>query len=528
MRYAWVRTTAHHAPGFVSGGQDSVRFRQRPSIAQHESPTPYTQCLRYRFPGRRTCVLESAFEASDRSLLGHSAVRPATPAAQKTRSSANILVLDDSESVLQSIRVTLRDPELNVILCQQPEEALRILEDEEVDLAISDVRMPGLDGFGFLERALEIDPDVDVMLMTGYSTVEDAVASYRRGAVHYLAKPFQPMELIDTVQEILRARRNRDETGTAKLGRATESIVGRSPLLREVLPLIDKFSRHQVTVLVHGETGTGKELIARAIHAAGPRSDGPWTVCNCSAFSDSLMESEFFGHSRGAYTDADEAQAGLYEMAHGGVLFLDEIGDLPMVSQAKLLRALESGEIQRVGETEARRFDVQVVAATNKDLAEEVRHGRFRKDLYFRLNVAEITLPPLRERREDIPLLAEKFLADAACEYRKPCPALDGAGIDALVAYDWPGNIRELRNVLYRAMLFHGEGGLSIAELPPEIAGKGARHVPGPETSIDAVRREHIRHVLEFLNGNKSDAAKILGVSRVTLYREIQRYGLQA
>ncbi|MGH7822195.1 MAG: sigma-54-dependent transcriptional regulator [Candidatus Binatia bacterium] len=440
---------------------------------------------------------------------------------------ANVLVLDDSQSVLQAIRMTLDDPGFRVILCERAEEALSVMEEEEIDLAISDIRMPGLDGHGFLDRALEIDPNVDVMFITGFSTVEEAVSSLHQGAVHYLPKPFSPTELLETVKEVIAARRQTERCPTEKFRNAVAPIIGRSSHLLEVLPLIEQFAQHSTTVLVHGETGSGKELIARAIHAAGPRSEGPYVVCNCSAFSDTLMESEFFGHSKGAFTDADDCHAGLYEMAHGGVLFLDEIGDLPLVSQAKLLRALESGEIHRVGEVESRRFDVQVVAATNKDLAEEVRQGRFRKDLYFRLNVAQIRLPPLRDRRDDVPALSEKFLTDAAAEYGVTKPAIDPAAMDALKRYAWPGNIRELRNVLYRAMLFHSRGDLAVSELPPEIA-EAAADAPPADTSIDAVRREYIRTVLERVNGNKSDAAKVLGVSRVTLYREIQRYRLHA
>lgn len=439
---------------------------------------------------------------------------------------SKILVVDDSEAVLQSVRLTLSNPEMQVILCRRPEEALSVLQQERIDVAISDIRMPGMDGYGFLDRALEIDPNVDVMFMTGFSTVEDAVSSLQRGAVHYIPKPFDPIEFLETVKQVLQERRNQLCPSNPKFDKAIAPILGQSPELLEVLPLIRLFAEHSTTVLIHGETGCGKELFARAIHDSGPRSEGPYIVCNCSAFSDTLMESEFFGHARGAFTDADESHAGLYEMAHGGVLFLDEVADLPLVSQAKLLRALESGEVQRVGETESKRFDVQIVAATNKDLAEEVRQGRFRKDLYFRLNVAQITLPPLRERREDIPVLADKFLADASAEYRKPKPGIGPAAVEALKAYGWPGNVRELRNALFRIMLFHTSADVALDELPAEIAEAAGFPLTG-DTSIDSLRREHIRTVLERVKGNKSDAAKILGVSRVTLYREIERYGLQ-
>jgi DNA-binding NtrC family response regulator len=438
---------------------------------------------------------------------------------------AKILVLDDHELILELVQTTLRQPDVRLTCRSRPEDALAVLAEGGIDLAISDIQMPGMDGFEFLERAREIDPDLDVMFMTGYASVEGAVRSLQRGAVHYIAKPFDPAELRQTVREILAARRKRCQP-SVKFEKAVAPIIGRSLALLEILPLVQDFAEHSTTVFIQGETGCGKELIARAIHDAGPRSERPYIVCNCSAFSDTLMESEFFGHAKGAFTDAEDTQAGLFERAHGGVLFLDEIGDLPLGSQAKLLRALESGEVVRVGETESRCFDVQVVAATNKDLAEEVRQGRFRKELYFRLNVAQITLPPLRERWEDIPVLVEKFLSDAAAEYKKPPAALDPAALSALQRYPWPGNVRELRNVLYRAMLFHTGGKILRSELPTEIVQAAPATLPVTDTSIDSVRKEHIRRVLEKLHGNKSDAARVLGVSRVTLYREIERYGL--
>jgi DNA-binding NtrC family response regulator len=424
------------------------------------------------------------------------------------------------------VRVALQDPQWRVVLCEEPQQGLEIVARQRVDVAISDVRMPGLDGFEFLDRVLEIDPSVEVIFLTGFSTVADAVESLRRGATDYLTKPFRPADLSDTVRAVLERRRC-PAAEDSRFEKAVEPIVGRDSTLREVLSLAREFSLYQVPVLIHGETGTGKELVARAIHDGGPRAEGPYVVCNCSAFSDTLFESEFFGHARGAFTDADEARPGLFEVAQGGVLFLDEIGDLSLASQAKLLRALERGEIQRVGETEIRRFDVQVVAATNKDLAEEVRLGRFRKDLYYRLDVARIALPPLRERRQDIPQLVEKFLAEAAREFGRPKPGVEPATLDALVRYSWPGNVRELRNVVHRLLLFHGEGDIAPVELPLEIAACAGPGTEVRETSIDAVRREHIERVLRQLKGNKSDAARILGVSRVTLYREIQRYGLQ-
>ena len=439
---------------------------------------------------------------------------------------AKVLALDDHRLILELVDAVLSGPDIDLTLCERPEEALRKLEKERFDLTISDVRMPGIDGFEFLERAREVAPDMDVMFMTSFATIEDARRSMQRGALHYITKPFDPAELREIVHEILAARERERPGPSPKFERAVQPIIGRSLALLDVLPSIQDFAEHSTTVLIHGETGCGKELVARAIHDAGPRSDGPYIVCNCSAFSDTLMESEFFGHAEGAFTDADESRAGLYERAHRGVLFLDEIGDLPFSSQGKLLRALE-GEIQRVGETRSQRFDVQIVAATNKVLATEVREGRFRQDLYFRLNVAQLALPPLRERRDDVAALAEKFVTDAAGEYVKPIPAIHPVALQALQGYVWPGNVRELRNVLYRAMLFHEDGPILPNELPPEIAEAWRTAELPTETTVDGIRREHIRRVLEKLHGNKSDAARVLGVSRVTLYREIERYGLQ-
>ena len=440
---------------------------------------------------------------------------------------AKVLVLDDDALMLELVATVLGELPVEVERFDYAEEALRRLGEGTFDLAISDVRMPGIDGFEFLERARELAPDMDVMFMTSFASVEDAVRSMQRGALHYVTKPFEPSVFREHVREILVSRENARPEPSPKFEQAVAPIIGRSLALLDVLPLIEDYARCSTTVLIHAETGCGKELVARAIHDAGPRSDGPYVVCNCSAFSDTLMESEFFGHAEGAFTDAGDLRAGLFEQAHGGVIFLDEIGDLPLGTQAKLLRALERGEIQRIGETEARRFDVQVVAATNKDLREEVEAGRFRKDLYYRLNVAQIVLPPLRDRREDIPALAEKFLADAAAEYAKPAPELTPRAMASLRGYSWPGNVRELRNVLYRALLFHEGGPLDLDALPEEIAGAPPSGEEPAETTVEAVRKEHIRRVLEKLHGNKSDAARILGVSRVTLYREIERYGLK-
>jgi DNA-binding NtrC family response regulator len=438
---------------------------------------------------------------------------------------ARVVAFDESQQTLDSVGLALRDADIRFTPCRSGEEAFAAISAGGIDLVIAGEDRAGIAGIPFLETALEIDPWIDVMLLTEHASIGDALFSLRLGAACCIEKPVDPQQVLERVQEIVGAHRRRVSSTTEAFRRLSSTIVGRSPVLLDLFPLIEMLAERATPVLVHGESGVGKELIARAIHDAGPRRDGPYIVCNCSALSASVFESEFFGHARGAFTDADDARPGLFEAAHGGVLFLDEIGDLALESQGKLLRVLESGEVQRVGETSSGYFDVQVVAATNKDLRAEIDAGNFRSDLYYRLNVAELAVPPLRERRDDIPALVEKFLVDAAADYRKPKPGIEPAAIAALRDYRWPGNVRELRNVVQRAMLFHEEGDLTREELVGlvdlgEIDGASSE-------SIDSVRREHIRRVLAGLAGNKSKAAEVLGVSRVTLFREMKRYGLQ-
>jgi len=442
----------------------------------------------------------------------------------RERDFAQVLVIDDWPPMVELIEGILQaQSDIRVHSCLAAETALTILESEDIDVAISDVRMPGIDGFGFLKRAQEIDPCLDVLLMSGFSSVSDAVRSIQHGAVNYIAKPFDPADLLKTVRELVAARRRRSQP-SREFETAVLPILGHSPALVRVLAQIQQYSAYSAPVLIRGETGTGKELVARAIHDAGPRAKGPYLVCNCSAFSDELVSTEFFGHAKGAFTDADEARQGLFEMADGGVLFLDEIADLSLSSQGKILRALENGQIQRVGETRTRTVDVQIIAAMNKDLAQEVREGRFRKDLYYRLNVSEIVLPPLRDRPDDIALLVDKFLGEFAAEYGKPKPTIDRDALQLLQQYSWPGNIRELRNFVQRHVLFHSGGTLEVGDLSAEAFIECP--VLATDHTLEAARREHICRVLNRFDGNKTAAARVLGVSRLTLYREIKRYGL--
>ena len=438
---------------------------------------------------------------------------------------ARVLAFDQSEETLTSVGVALSDTNVCFMPCRSADEAFAAISKGGIDVAIAADDLPGIAGIPFLDSALEIDPWIDVMLLTERSSIGNAVSSLRRGAFCCVEKPIDPRDVRERVQEVVAAHRQRISSSNEATRRLAPALVGRSPLLLELFPLIEMLAERSTTVLIHGESGVGKELVARAIHDAGPRRRGPYVVCNCSALSGSVFESEFFGHARGAFTDADDTRPGLFEASEGGVLFLDEIGDLCLESQGKLLRVLESGEVQRVGETSIRYFDVQVVAATNKDLLEEIRRGAFREDLYYRLNVAELAIPPLRERPEDIPALVDRFLADAAAEYRKVKPAVEPTVLEALGRYSWPGNVRELRNVVQCAMLYHEEGPLRHEELPELTDPMDAESVPAE--SIDSVRREHIRRVLAHLGGNKTKAAEVLGVSRVTLFREVRRYGLQ-
>jgi DNA-binding NtrC family response regulator len=378
-----------------------------------------------------------------------------------------------------------------------------------------------------LERALDLDPGLDVVILSASTSTEDAAEAMKKGAADYISKPVNLADLRARVGALVEEIRKRQRTLQLdhELLKAFsfEGLVGRSAQMLDIFDKIARFAPHFHTVLVTGPTGTGKELVARALHRRSPAVSGPFVTCNCSAIVETLFESELFGHVKGAFTGATRDRAGMFEAAHGGTLFLDEIGDMPLTTQAKLLRVLQNREIQRVGSPAVRRVDVRVVAATNRDLRDMVARREFREDLYHRLSMLELRLPSLAERKEDLPLLIRFFLERLSEEHNKRITGLTRRTQRVLALYDWPGNVRELENVLRHAFLMAPASAIDLRDLPEQFVRRQETPQPQEELlSMEAVERRHARRVLERVGGNKMKAAKILGVSRATLYRLLE------
>jgi DNA-binding NtrC family response regulator len=448
------------------------------------------------------------------------------------RSPLRLLIVDDDED-LRATLVSHFERGCTVTAAGSGEEALARAAKARFDVALLDLHLPGMDGLELLARLKELQPEVEVLLLTAHSSIETAVQAMKKGAYDYLTKPFRMGDLDVHVQKAFEkaqlARRERQWVEQVRYESPRYRLVGPSPIMRKVVGLIEKVAGTDATVLVRGESGTGKELVARAIHANSPRRDRPLVTVNCAALQESLLESELFGHEKGAFTGAVQAKRGLVEVAEGGTLFIDEVGEMAGGLQAKLLRVLEDGHYRRVGATAELHADVRVVAATNRCLEDEIQAGRFREDLYYRLNVITIHLPPLREHRQDVPELVEHFLATrqlGPVRYR-----IEPAALEALVRYDWPGNVRELANVVERAQIL-AEGHLITPDdlpeglltcSPPE---GGHEHAEGPQ-NLHWMQRQHILAVLEEARGNKVHAARALGISRRALYRLLDKYGLR-
>ncbi|HYF96322.1 MAG TPA: sigma-54 dependent transcriptional regulator [Symbiobacteriaceae bacterium] len=444
--------------------------------------------------------------------------------------SYHLLVADDEESFRSLLEQRLARKGYAVTGVADGTAALDALAAEEFDAAICDLKMPGASGLAVLERARELQPGLPVLILTGHGSIETAVEAMRAGAYDYLTKPCNLTELELLLQKALERKalevENRGLREALKRQAGGVEIIGRSPVLVRVLELTGRVAASDTPVLIEGESGTGKELIARALHGLGGRSGGPLIAVNAGALPASLLESELFGHARGAFTGAVTAKPGLVELAEGGTLFLDEIGELPLELQAKLLRFLESREVRRVGETRVRRVDVRVVAATNRRLAWEVREGRFREDLYYRLNVVTLCVPPLRERPEDIPLLVEHFLARIGSN-KEMTPEAMGA----LLAHPFPGNVRELFNLVQRGAVLSPDRFIAPEDLglAPVDARPAAAGAPGGELcTLDELERRHIAAALAHTGWNRAQAAQLLGISVRNLYRKIEAFDLKA
>jgi DNA-binding NtrC family response regulator len=441
-----------------------------------------------------------------------------------------ILVVDDDADMRELAYDMLKDRGHLVTTAGSGEEALKRLAEEDYAVVVTDLRMKGMQGNELLAEIKRRSPDVNVILMTAFGSVETAVDAMKHGASDYLTKPVKKDELIRVVERVIREAALRREVSRLRKEVRKEysfhQILGKSKAIQAVFDLIRRVADSPTNVLITGESGTGKELVAKAIHYNSDRKDAPFVPVNCAAIPEQLLESELFGHMRGSFTDAKMDKRGLFEEAQKGTLFLDEISELPIMLQAKLLRAIQEREIRRVGATRPIPVDVRIIAATNLNLADEVKAKRFRDDLYYRLNVVEIRLPPLRERREDIPLLVDAFLKKCGDARRKEVKGVSEAALAMLMDYAWPGNVRELENVIERAVTLSRSEKIVPEDLPPAVQGsRGDRRVLDEAAertlSLAAMEKEYILKILDKMGGNKYQAAQALGIDRKTLYRKL-------
>lgn len=449
---------------------------------------------------------------------------------------ANILVVDDDADTQDLLREVLSEGGYRVVTSGSGEEALRIGEQETFDVIISDMKLgPDLNGLDVLKAYKSIQPGSEVILITAFGSMETAIEAVKAGAFDYLSKPFKIDEVL---LQVSRALENRDlirenQNLKRQLGSQVQlpSLVGRSPGMLEVYKKIAMVSDSRCTVLIYGESGTGKELVARAIHHNGPRADQRFFAVNCGALAESLLETELFGHARGSFTGAFEDKRGILEEASGGTVFLDEVSEMSPALQVKLLRAIEELEVRRIGSNQVIKIDLRFIAASNRVLGQAVEEGKFRSDLYYRLRVVEINIPPLRERREDIPLLVEHFLKRFGRE-RERTFSVSSPALSALLSYNWPGNVRELENALEAAVALNRSGVITLEDLPPKLKpesqnGECLEQLHADLPSLDELEKRYLAHVLKVTRDNKARAAGILGINRKTLYRMAERFKLR-
>jgi DNA-binding NtrC family response regulator len=435
-----------------------------------------------------------------------------------------LVIIDDDPANIKFARFILANEGLEIHSATDARGGMELIHRVRPHIVLLDLVMPGVQGMEVLQEILELDPGIDVILMTGYYSTESAVEAIQKGAADYFPKPFSPERLrgkINQIKEDSKHRQRSSELENELLENFEfDGMIGRSPLMLELISKIRRIAPHFRSVLVVGPTGVGKELVARALHRLSPGQKGNFVALNCSSISETLAESELFGHVKGAFTGASQEKAGVFEYAEGGVVLLDEIGEMPLPLQAKLLRVLQNQELQRVGSPVVRKVNVRVVAATNRDLPEMVSHGKFREDLYFRLCMIELKVPSLAERREDLPILQRHFLKSFAAQYKKPLAGLTRRAQTLLAKYSWPGNVRELENIIGHACMMTESDVIDVRDLPPRI--QNLRSVENEESeaemSLDQVARRHAQRVLAHVGGNKVRAAEVLGISRTYLY----------
>ena len=447
-----------------------------------------------------------------------------------------ILIVDDEQGILDTLQILFRSEGFQVSVADSGRKALEALEKERPDLVLSDIKMPGAGGLDVLKKAKEVDPEMPVILMTAQASLQSAIGAVNAGAYHYIQKPFSNDELLTICRRAAETRQLRVENRRLKkeIGRRDRTArgrpVGTSRSFVEILSLAETVAPTDSTVLLSGESGTGKEVVARYIHRLSERGERPFFSINCGALPESLLESELFGHMKGSFTGAVKDKDGLLVAANGGTLFLDEIGEMTAATQVKLLRAIQEREVIPVGSTEVRPVDVRIIGATNRDLEEEIRKGTFRSDLYYRLNVIQLRLPPLRERPEDVEILARHFLDRLAQREGGEPRTLSDEALGLLKEYDWPGNVRELENALERAAVV-APGQLLDADLLPERVrrrpeARVVQDATPPNPTMDVIERAYILWVLHAEGGNKTRAAEVLGIDPSTLYRKLNRYGI--
>lgn len=458
---------------------------------------------------------------------------PANFSATRKR---RILIVEDDREMSRFLTELLTEEGCDVVAASDGPSALELYQKRRPDLVISDLMMPRMKGTELVRRLKAADANALILMITAFGTIESAVEAMHGGAFHYITKPFRSDELLIHVQRAFEQRQLRQEIDQLRAevqrGYRFSDMIGRSPGMKILFETIAHIRDLAANVLILGESGTGKEMVARALYTHGSRASGPFVAVNCAAIPEALLESELFGYVRGAFTDARKDRSGLFQEANGGVLFLDEIGEVPVTLQAKLLRVIEDREVRPLGADKSEKVDIRLVSASNRVLEELVQEGRFRQDLYYRLNVIRIDLPPLRERVEDIPLLVDHFIEKFAPKSQHEVTGIDKDALALMVRHSWPGNVRELEHTIERAVLLGRNSTIGVDDLPAQLRAADQRKLPLAEAvarnfTLRDLEREYIERVLENTNGNKSEAAKILGVDRTTLYRKLEEFKLK-
>ncbi|MGA7146303.1 MAG: sigma-54 dependent transcriptional regulator [Desulfobacterales bacterium] len=445
-----------------------------------------------------------------------------------------ILIVDDEQIMCEMLADDLKRHGFQPTWCISSEKALDILKTQSFDVLLADLNLPNMNGIELCERIVANRPDIPVIVITAFGSMETVIAAIRAGAYDFVNKPIDTEFLVLALDRAVKHRGLQEKVKlldkALKKSHRFDKLIGESPLMGKLMSRLERVADTETSILIAGETGTGKELVARALHKRSRRRKNPFVAVNCAALPDSLLENELFGHKRGAYTDAKADRRGLFLQAHGGTLFFDEIGDIPLSLQPKLLRSLEERSVRPIGGTSEVPFDVRIIAATNRDIETAIEEGRFREDLYYRINVIQIDLPPLRERGADILLLARHFVEQFAIRADKKIAGISNAAAEKLLNYSWPGNVRELRNIIERAVVLTGYEKISVDDLPEKIRDYKSSwfllesDTPSELVPVQEVERRYILHVLKTVGGNKTLAAKVLGLDRKTLYRKLEHY----